>query len=176
MNNNNKGNSSLYLVIAGLGLALLLAGGWGAFNAGKDVGSTLTYSAALSRIETYNYLADISSDLEDIASSTGHGLYATASYNPPPLAIASSTYASTTITVTGAAVGDFAIASFGSVTSTDQWALSAKVSAADTVSVTFAYVASSTASLDLTGETLRVRVFRLGNITLLTATTTAANR
>jgi hypothetical protein len=79
-------------------------------------------------------------------------LEASVTYDPPSLAAGEGV--TTTVTVTGAALGDFSRASFGvdlqSVT------LTAWVAAADTVSVRFQN--STTGSVDLGSGTLRVRV------------------
>jgi hypothetical protein len=79
-------------------------------------------------------------------------LEASVIFDPPSLAAGEGV--TTTVTVTGAALGDFSRASFGvdlqSVT------LTAWVAAADTVSVRFQN--STTGSVDLGSGTLRVRV------------------
>lgn len=77
-----------------------------------------------------------------------------ATFNPPSIAAAGQT--TTTVTCTGAALGDYAIASF----SLDQQSitLNAYVNAADTVTVVFR---NGTASpIDLGSGTLRVRTFK----------------
>lgn len=67
---------------------------------------------------------------------------------------------STTVTVTGAAAGDFAIASFSDVATTnaDKVTLDAKVTAANTVTVTFRNNHGS--AINLAAGTLRVRVLQ----------------
>lgn len=176
--NNKKGNSAVWLVVAGLGLALLAVGLVAAFQSGKNegVGSTLTYSAALGRIETYNFLDGIVQDVRNLASSTGHGLRATATWDPPALSSASTTVASTTVTVSGAALGDFVLASFGSGTSSESWHVVGKVRLADSVTVFLSYIASSTAALNLSSETVYLKVFQQEEAPVVSATTTAANR
>ena len=173
--NTKKGNVNLGWLAVGLGVALVLAGGWGVFNAGKNagVGSALTYSAALSRIETYNFLEGVSKDLNKIASSTGHSLAASATWNPN--LVSSSTVATTTVTVTGAVVGDFALANLESTTSSEKWSISARVSANNTVLVTLSHndAGLSGDTLDLTAQTLNVRVLQQGTFTLQTSTSSS---
>jgi hypothetical protein len=81
-------------------------------------------------------------------------LNGSATYDPPSLADAAG--ATTTVTVTGAALGDFALASF----SLDLQGISvtAYVSATDTVSVRFQNESGGT--LDLSSGTLRARVWK----------------
>ena len=76
-----------------------------------------------------------------------------ATYDPPSLVDGAGT--TTTVTVTGAALGDHAIASFS--LNLQGITLTAWVSAADTVSVRFQNESGGT--LDLASGTLRVRVF-----------------
>lgn len=77
---------------------------------------------------------------------------ASATYDPASLA--DGTSATTTVTVTGAALGDFATASFGA--DLQGVTLDAWVSAADTVSVKFTN--NTGAAVDLASATLRARV------------------
>lgn len=143
-----------------------------ATNQDDSLGSALTYSGATGRIELYNYLNGIAQDLNAIASSTGQGLRATASWDPG--AISSTTQATTTLTVTGAALGDFVVASFDSATSTDAWVFSGKVSAADTVMVTlFVPDGGDGASLNLTTSTIYAKVFKQAAVTLQTTTSSS---
>jgi len=82
-------------------------------------------------------------------------LNGSATYDPPSLADAVGV--TTTVTVTGAALGDFALASFS--LDLQGIAVSAYVSAADTVSVRFQNESGGT--LDLASGTLRARVWKL---------------
>ena len=75
-------------------------------------------------------------------------------YNPP--SIASGGQATTTVTVQGAALGDFAVASFS--VDTAGVALTAQVTAANTVTVHFLNL--SGAPIDLSSGMVRVRVFK----------------
>jgi hypothetical protein len=78
-----------------------------------------------------------------------------ATYNPPSLTTGTET--TTTVTVTGAALGDYAIASFS--LDTQGIKINARVSAADTVTVTFRNDTGGT--LDLASGTLRARVVKV---------------
>lgn len=80
---------------------------------------------------------------------------ASAVYDPPSLIDGAGV--STNVTVTGAALGDFAVVSFS--LSTASVIFSAAVSAADTVTVRLQNETGGT--LDLASGTLRVRVFKL---------------
>lgn len=86
------------------------------------------------------------------AVNTAMGLFGSATYNPASLADGAG--ATTTVTVTGAALGDFAVASF----SLDLQGImvTAYVSAADTVSVRFQNETGGT--IDLASGTLRAWV------------------
>lgn len=81
-------------------------------------------------------------------------LNGSATYDPASLTDGSE--ASTTVTVTGAALGDFALASFS--LSTQGIKLTAEVTAADTVTVNFHNKTGGT--LDLGSGTLKARVFK----------------
>lgn len=85
-------------------------------------------------------------------SSTPQTLSASTAWDPP--SIATGTSASTTITVAGAAIGDFAQASLG--VSTVGLALTATVTAADTVTVVLANPTGG--AIDLASTTLFVHV------------------
>lgn len=89
-----------------------------------------------------------------IDRATGMRLDAEATYDPANLADAAG--ATTTVTCTGAALGDFAMAAFS--LDCQGMTLSAWVSAADTVSVRFQN--ESGGALDLGSGTLRVRVWK----------------
>lgn len=90
-------------------------------------------------------------------SPFGHvALEGSTTYDPPNLADTGG--ATTTVTATGAALGDFAIASFS--LDLQGISLTAYVSATDTVSVRFQN--ESGGALDLSSGTLRVRVFKPG--------------
>lgn len=143
------------------------------------LGVNLTYSSALSRLETYNLFDALIADNNNMLRATGQTLTGSGSYSPG--VVSTSTQASTTITVTGAAVGDFAIAEFGTTTDVsgadnyNKYGLDAKVSAANTVHVLFHSVGGNTTTT-LGSATLRVKVFPNTTTTLSAATTTAANR
>lgn len=79
---------------------------------------------------------------------------ASATYNPPN--ILGGAQASTTVSVPGAALGDFAMASFG--ISQAGITVSAYVSAADVVTVVF--FNGTGADVDLSSSTLRVKVIK----------------
>jgi len=119
---------------------------------GETLGSALTYSAAMSKMEVFNFLKGISQDI---------GVGASASWNPS-LMSTSTPLATMTVTVPGAAVGDLVLVSFDSVTSTERWSITGKVSAANTVMVTMeladAAASDSVADLDLDTSTVYVRV------------------
>ena len=83
------------------------------------------------------------------------GLYATATWDPVNIADGAAT--STTVTVTGASVGDFAFAGF-TVAVPAGAALTAAVTAADTVTVTL--VNHTGGALNLGSGTLKVRVLQ----------------
>jgi len=85
---------------------------------------------------------------------SGDYLEGSATYDPPSLADGAGT--TTTVTVTGAATGDFAVVSFGGDLSS--LTVTAYVSAANTVSVRFQN--ESGGVVDLGSSTLRVRVFK----------------
>lgn len=85
----------------------------------------------------------------------GRDLIASTTYDPPSLADGAST--STNVSVTGAGLGDYAVASFSNDTS--EIVLDAAVRVADSVRVTL--VNHSGGVLDLASGTLRVRVFRV---------------
>ena len=184
---NFKGNAKVSLLVGAVAVLILGLVGFGAYSAGKgtgtELGVNLTYSSAQSRIETFNLLDDMIEDIYAVASSSGQGLYANASWNPLPIS-SSSPSATTTITVSGAAVGDFAIGSLATTTSGGLWSISARVSAADTVMLTLQAVVSTSTSgfynnaagLDLGSATAHARVLKASNVVLNSATTTAANR
>ena len=121
-------------------------------QSGGDLGSALTYSAALSRAETFNYLKGISQDI---------GVGASATWNPGSMST-STPLATTTVTVTGAALGDFVVVDFNSATSSERWSISGKVSAANTVLVVMeladAAASDTVTALDISTSTLYVRV------------------
>lgn len=76
-------------------------------------------------------------------------------WNPAQMTVSTSDATSTTVTVAGAKVGDFAIASLG--VDVVDCVLDAQVTAANTVSVVVGYLHDVT--VDLASSTLRVRVF-----------------
>lgn len=80
---------------------------------------------------------------------------ATATWNPA--GVSSTVMATTSVTITGAALGDIAVASFDSATSTDQWNIHGIVSAADTVMVSLEK--QTVGALDLSTSTARACYF-----------------
>jgi hypothetical protein len=85
---------------------------------------------------------------------------ATASYNPA--SFSSSTIASTTLTMTGAAVGDLALASFATTTSSDQWRAVANVTGSNQITVSLVAIPGSTTwltGLDIGSATVRACYF-----------------
>ena len=101
---------------------------------------SVTTSSALSQVELYTLLVAL------------RGLDGSATFNPASLIDAAGE--ETTITVTGAALGDFVLASFS--LDTDGLTVTAWVSAADTVTVRLQNESGGT--LDIASGTLRVRV------------------
>ena len=110
------------------------------------------------------YVATVATDLEigririyhaaEPVSPAALYLQASATYDPPRLAVGSG--ATATVTVVGAALGDFAICSFG--LDVQGIMVTAYVSAADTVACRFQN--DSGKPLDLQSATLRARVYR----------------
>lgn len=89
------------------------------------------------------------------AISNGNALSGSATYDPGSLADGAGV--TTTVTVTGAALGDFAVASFS--LDLQGITMTAYVSAADTVSVRFQN--ETTGAIDLASGTLRARVLQV---------------
>jgi hypothetical protein len=85
-------------------------------------------------------------------------LAGSATYDPPDLATGA--VATTTVTVTGAAAGDFALASHADVATTDadKVEINAKVTATNTVTVYFRN--NHSGNVNLASGTLRVRVWK----------------
>lgn len=119
--------------------------------ANKAAGHTTTASSN----RAYRNL--LGSTTVDTTLFTPDVIVATATYDPPSLADGAS--ASTTLTATGAAVGDFVEVNHSSVeTNGGSWILHGFVSAADTVRVTIMNRTGGT--VDLGSGTLRARVVR----------------
>lgn len=97
-------------------------------------------------------LDSLLTDITNVRAKLGGVLSGSATYDPPSLIDAAGT--STTVTVTGAALGDFALASFS--LDLQGITVTAYVSATDTVTVRFQNESGGT--LDLASGTLRVRV------------------
>jgi hypothetical protein len=76
-----------------------------------------------------------------------------------PAAFSSSTQATTTITLTGAALGDIVLSSFDSATSTELWYSRGKVTSANTVTAGLFPANSAVVSTNLSTSTLRVCYF-----------------
>jgi cytoskeletal protein RodZ len=90
--------------------------------------------------------------VNDVSIGAGAPIQGSVSYDPPNLTTGS--FASTTVTVTGAALGDFAQASFS--LSTQGIEVTAEVTATDTVTVTFKNDTGGT--INLASGTLRATV------------------
>ena len=120
-------------------------------NSNDALGSALTNSSARGSMELRTQLSDI---IKDLTGATYSAAY-------DPSSFSSSTMASTTITVNGAAVGDYAVVNFATTTSGNQWQAIAKVDAANSVIVNLVAIPGTTAwnsALDLGSATLRVQV------------------
>lgn len=105
--------------------------------------------------------ADFNALLEDqneMLTTSCFMLTGSATYDPPSLADGAG--ASTTVTVTGAILGDYAIASFS--LSTQGILVTANVTAANTVTVRFQN--ETTGPIDLLSGTLRAAVIRAGTV------------
>jgi hypothetical protein len=98
------------------------------------------------------YLTQTEGDSRYVQSSTV--LNGSATYDPPSLLTL--TGATTTVTVTGAVLGDFALASFS--LTLQGITVTAYVSASDTVSVRFQN--DTTGTIDLASGTLKARVWK----------------
>lgn len=103
--------------------------------------------------DTAENLNDLIADVTALRAVLGGMISGSATYDPASLVDAAG--ATTTVTATGAALGDFAIASFS--LDLQGILLTAYVSAADTVSVRFQN--ESTGTINLASGTLAVRVF-----------------
>ncbi|MCC7427217.1 MAG: hypothetical protein IT557_09945 [Alphaproteobacteria bacterium] len=128
---------------------IAIAGAVTAARIERISGTTLTLSAnatATVSSAATSFVAPVFAEWGDLV------LQSAVTYNPP--AIGSGGSVITTVTVTGAALGDYADASFS--LDVGFVILSAHVTAANTVSVTFTNLGGTTA--DLASGTLRVRV------------------
>ena len=134
-------------------------------GASNPSSSVISYYSSLSKQVLWDSLNSLLMDINKVRAPLAGVIAASATWNPSSMAAATTTgvglgvisgYTTTTLTLTGAAVGDFVIVSFDSATSTDLWTISGKVSAASTALITI--VNYSTAALDLTTSTLRARV------------------
>lgn len=116
---------------------------------------TINFSRGLASVT--DYLAALDKALRRIFSDILYrvNLTATKTWDPPSLSNGSQT--STTVTVTGAAVGDPAIAGLSSINAAG-WFLSANVTSANTVTVTLMNHTGGT--VDLGSGTLTVIVFK----------------
>ena len=141
------------------------------------LGSTLYYSTALSKMERYNFDSGLITDLNAIRLPLSGLKSATASWNPPSIATTTigAAYATTTITVAGAAAGDLVLANLATTTNADLWSIAGNVSATDTVMVSL--FNNSGEALDLDTTTLIVRVLPQSSFVvpaaLVSATTSA---
>lgn len=108
--------------------------------------------ANMTKLQMITLLNALQDDLTSIRASLGGLLVGSATYDPPSLVDAAG--ATTTVTVTGAVLGDYAQASFG--LDLQGLTVTAYVSAADTVSVRFQNESGGT--LDLASSTLRAVV------------------
>ncbi len=151
-------------------------------KASNDLGATLTYSSARGSIELYNYLDAVTADLVNVRLPLSGVLSYSGVIQPDAGAtIAPGNVATSTITVTGAAVGDFVLVSFASSTySTIGVGITGQVTNASTVTLLWQNTASSSTAFTAASTTVRVRVIPSGTFAapaaLTAATTTAANR
>jgi len=132
-------------------------GGTGRFNFAKaGTGMALTRTrACFAAGDRITFIYDKHFDKwVDFSGHTSDVLEASTTYNAPSIAAGGST--TTTVTVTGAAIGDLATASLG--LSTAGLLLSATVTAANTVTVVLANLTG--AAVDLASTTLAVTVTR----------------
>lgn len=125
--------------------------------------SKVNSANSLGSKELEKMFLDIRDDLTNLFNRSNAVLNGSATYDPPSLVDAAGT--TTTVTVTGAALGGIAEASFS--LDLQGITLTAWVSAADTVSVRFQNESGGT--LDLASGTLRARVTPLANLTAPTA-------
>lgn len=136
-----------------------------------DLGRALDYDAAQYHTSTFDQFSDIITDLNTIASSTGHGnRYTAATWDPG--SFSSSTQITLDVTTADAAVGDFAIASLATVTSTGQWFLSARVTGSGTTTLQLVPVPGSAAynaGLDLSTSTYYLRVIPQDAVSILSS-------
>ena len=129
------------------------------------LGSALTYSTAQGQLETYNFLKEVVGDF---------GLSSSTSWNPANIATSTATddaglpNTSTTLTMSGATVGDLVLTSFATTTSFDKWFTTGKVIAADTVMVSLWN--TDNVDLNLGAATLRVRVIPYSLLSITTST------
>lgn len=113
-------------------------------------------------------LVDVAADLAALRTPLAGLLTGSATYDAPSLVDAAG--ATATVTVTGAALGDFAMASLG--VDVAGISVTAYVSAANTVSVRLQNESGGT--LDLLSTTLRVVVLPFGSFAAPAALTTTA--
>lgn len=115
-------------------------------------------------------VVSINNLVDDVEEVRGFAAVLTGSATFNPANNADGVGETTTVTVTGAVLGDFAQASFS--LDLQGYTLSAYVSAADTVSVRFQN--ESGGALDLASGTLRARVIPFGNVQGAASTLAAA--
>jgi hypothetical protein len=127
-----------------------VAAGDAAVTTAFQAADTAAAAAVASTLTAYDTRA-VADTRNVLASNVLNG---SATYDPPSLVDAAGT--TTTVTVTGAALGDFALASFS--LDLQGITVSAYVSAANTVSVRFQNESGGT--LDLASGTLKARVWK----------------
>lgn len=149
------------LVVVGAA-AGYFAGKEAGLSSGIEAGGEISYSSALNRIQLHNALVSLANDLSTLRVPAG-GLLASSdtTWNPPAVA-STSAVATTSVTVGGAAVGDFCFVSFASTT-LDSQDLSCYVSSASTTIVTLFQPSNFLASYNIGTSTLRVVVWPEAN-------------
>lgn len=108
------------------------------------------------------FLTDDPATRTNIGNNDGGSLIGSVTYDPPSLA--AGVAANTTVTVSGAAVGDTVLATHSSIeTAATSWIIYGYVSASSTVRVIIFNATGGT--VDLGSGTLRVRVFKQASLT-----------
>lgn len=173
------------IVIVSL-VALLVTGGVSILNknefrsettvqgSSQALGQAITYPSAGNQMETYTLLSAFLTDITAIRTAGGGSLSTSTSWNPGN--IATSTFgaptASTTVTITGAVLGDQIFASLATTTSQDQWIITGKMVAA-TGTVLVSLTNTGITALDLATTTLYVRAIPYTAAAALTVTATS---
>lgn len=123
-------NKNLGIALAVVGLVLV---GFGGFYFGKDsgvkFGTVINPSNALNQLRLINDFNSITLDLQGLRSPLAGVVTGSATLNTATVATTTGASASTTITLTGALVGDYLV--WGESTSTVNAALTCEVTAAN---------------------------------------------